>query len=43
MTARLLYGFRVSIYFGLALTFVGDGAGHPRSARCRATSAGGST
>ena len=23
MTARLLYGFRVSIYFGLALTFVG--------------------
>ncbi len=23
MTARLLYGFRISVYFGLALTFVG--------------------
>ena len=27
MTARLLYGFRVSIYFGLALTFVGTALG----------------
>ena len=27
--ARLLYGFRVSVYFGLALTFVGTAARHP--------------
>jgi microcin C transport system permease protein len=29
MSARLLYGFRISVFFGLALTVVGDRARHP--------------
>ena len=43
MVARLLYGFRVSIWFALALTVGRHRDRHRRRARCRATSAAGST
>jgi microcin C transport system permease protein len=39
MLARLIYGFRVSVWFALALTIVGTAIGVASWARCRATSA----
>jgi microcin C transport system permease protein len=43
LLARLIYGFRVSVWFALALTAVGTADRHRMPARCRATSAARST
>ena len=43
MLARLLYGFRISVWFALALTADRRRDRHPRRRACRATSAAAST
>jgi hypothetical protein len=42
VVARVIYGFRISVLFGLTLTIISPSSASP-PARCRATSAAGST